>query len=169
MTGNFLRPARVALLALAVAALTASAQAQQAPSANAIAMAKEIITIKGATDDFQAVGPAVVDKARTLFLQTNPLLSKDLNEVAAKLRTDYAARFAEPLNDAAKTYASKFSEQELKEVLAFYKSSVGKKVISQEPAILQESMTNLDQWASALSNEIINKMRAEMKKRGHDI
>jgi hypothetical protein len=30
-------------------------------------------------------------------------------------------------------------------------------------------MTNLDQWASALSNEIINKMRAEMKKRGHDI
>ena len=170
MTGNFLRPARVALLALAVVALTASAQAQvPASSANAIALAKEIIIVKGSSAGFESVGPAVIEKVKSLFLQTSPMLSKDLNEVAAKLRTDYAGRFVEPLNDAAKVYASKFSEQELKDVLTFYKSSAGKKVVAEEPLILQESMTNLDKWASTLSEEIIGKMRAEMKKRGHDI
>jgi hypothetical protein len=170
MIANFLtRPVRAALLAVAVTALAASAQAQPAPSANAIALAKEIIVIKGSALGFDSVGPAVIEKAKLLFLQTNPALSKDLNDVAAKLRADNAARFAEPLNDAAKVYASRFTEQELKDVLTFYKSAAGKKVVAEEPLIFQESMTNLDQWASALSEEIIGKMRAEMKKRGHDI
>jgi uncharacterized protein len=171
MIANLLsRPVRAALVALAVATLAPSAQAQQpAPSANALALAKEIIVLKGSSAGFDSVGPAVIDKVRLLFLQTSPMLSKDLNEVAAKLRTDYAARFAQPLNDAAKVYASRFNEQELKDVLAFYKTPAGKKVIEEEPLIFQESMTNLDQWASTLSEEIINKMRAEMKKRGHDI
>jgi uncharacterized protein len=164
------RPARAALLALAVITLAASAQAQQpAPSANAIALAKEIIVIKGSSAGFDSVGPAVIEKVKSLFLQTSPMLSKDLNEVAAKLRTDYAARFAEPLNDAAKVYATRFNEQELKDVLTFYKSPAGKKVIAEEPLVFQESMTNLDRWASTLSEEIIGKMRVEMKKRGHDI
>jgi hypothetical protein len=171
MIANFFpRPARAALLALALTASAASAQAQApAPSANAVALAKEIIVIKGSSAGFDSVGPAVIEKVKSLFLQTSPMLSKDLNEVAVKLRTDYAPRFAEPLNDAAKVYASRFTEQELKDVLTFYKSAAGKKVVAEEPLIFQESMTNLDQWASALSEEIIGKMRVEMKKRGHDI
>jgi uncharacterized protein len=171
MIANFLPPpVRAAFLVLAVTLLTASAQAQvPASSANAIALAKEIIIVKGSSAIFEGVGPAVIEKAKSLFLQTSPMLSKDLNEVAAKLRTDYAGRFAEPLNEAAKVYASRFSEQELKDVLTFYKSAAGKKVIADEPLIFQESMTNLDKWASTLSEEIIGKMRAEMKKRGHDI
>jgi len=171
MIANFLpRPVRAALLVLAVTVSTVSAQAQvPAPSANAIALAKEIIIVKGSSAGFESVGPAVIEKVKSLFLQTSPMLSKDLNDVAAKLRTDYAGRFVEPLNDAAKVYASRFTEQELKDVLTFYKSSAGKKVVAEEPLIFQESMTNLDQWASTLSEEIIGKMRAEMKKRGHDI
>lgn len=170
IVSSFARPVRAALLALAFAVLASSGQAQTpAPSANAVALAKEIIAAKATTAGFETVGPAVVEKAKSLFLQTNPLLSKDLNEVAAKLRADYAARFNEPLNDAAKIYASKFTEQELKEILAFYKSPAGKKVVVQEPQIFEQSMASMDQWASTLSEEIINKMRAEMRKRGHDI
>jgi hypothetical protein len=107
------RPARAALLALAVVAFAASAQAQPAPSANAIALAKEIIIIKASSAGFDSVGPAVIEKVKGLFLQTNPMLQKDLNDVAAKLRTEYTPRFSEPINNAAKTYASKFTEQEL--------------------------------------------------------
>jgi uncharacterized protein len=163
------RPVRMALLALAVAAFAGSAQAQPAPSANAIALAKEIIVIKASAAGFESVGPAVIEKVKGLFMQTNPMLQKDLNEVAAKLRTDYTPRFSEPLNNAAKTYASKFSEQELKDILTFYKSPTGKKVIAEEAQIFEDAMGGLDQWAATLSDEIIAKMRAEMKKRGHDI
>ena len=104
-----------------------------------------------------------------MFLQTNPMLGKDLNEVAAKLRTEYAARSAEVLTDIAKLYASRFTEQELKDALAFYKSPLGKKMLVEEPAILDQTMKNAQNWANRLSDEIIGKMRAEMRKRGHDI
>jgi hypothetical protein len=96
-------------------------------------------------------------------------LSKDLNEVAAKLKAEYAARFAEPLNEAAKAYAAKFTEQELKDILAFYKSPVGKKVVLEEPTIIEESLAGVNRWASTLLDEITGKFRVEMKKKGHDL
>src|SRR5215475_2611652 len=142
------RSACAGLLALVLAALS-PAQAQQ-PSANALALAKEIIVAKGGNAIYDPVVPGVVERARTLFLQSNPMLGKDLNEVAAKLQTELTPRTAELLNDGARLYASKFSEQELKDVLAFYKSPVGRKVITQEPVILDQSTTYIDAFAIKL-------------------
>jgi hypothetical protein len=157
-----------AMLGVASAASIGTAAAQQ-PSAAAIATAKELITVKGADALWQPLVPGVIEQAKSVFLQTNPMLSKDLNEVAAKLRTEYAARSAEVLTDIAKLYASRFTEQELKDSLAFYKSPLGKKMLAEEPAILDQTMKNAQNWANRLSDEIIGKMRAEMRKRGHDI
>jgi hypothetical protein len=156
------------LLAFAVTALAAPARAQQ-PSANAIAMAKEIITLKGSAAGYNVVGTGVIEQAKAVLLQTNPTLGKDLNEVAAKVRTDFAARLAEPLDDAAKLYAGAFTEPELKDILAFYKSPAGKKVIDQEGKIFETSMTNLDAWAGKFSEEVLSRMRVEMRKRGHEL
>ena len=97
------------------------------------------------------------------------MLGKDLNEVAVKLRAEYAPRKAEVLNDMAKLYASRFTEQELKDALAFYKSPLGRKLMAEEPNILDQSMKNAQTWADRLSQEVIAKIRTEMKKRGHEI
>jgi len=161
------RSACAGLLAVVLAALS-PAQAQQ-PTANALALAKEIIVVKGGNAIYDPVVPGIVNQARTVFLQSNPLLSKDLNEVAAKLQAELTPRTAELLNDGARLYASKFTEQELKDVLAFYKSPLGRKVITQEPAILDQSTTNVDAWANKLAEEVIAKFRNEMKRRGHEI
>ncbi|HEV7556278.1 MAG TPA: DUF2059 domain-containing protein, partial [Kofleriaceae bacterium] len=59
--------------------------------------------------------------------------------------------------------------QELKDVLAFYKSPVGRKVITQEPAILDQSANNVDEWANKLADEVISKFRNEMRRRGKEI
>jgi uncharacterized protein len=156
------------LLAL-VLAVAPPAQAQQQPSANAIALAREIIIVKGGNSIYDPVVPQIIDRARTLFIQSNPMLSGPLNEVAAKLRAELTPRVAELLNDGAKLYASRFTEQELKDVLAFYKSALGRKVVAQEPAILDQSAANVDDWANKLADEVIAKFRAEMRKKGHEI
>ena len=155
-------------LALALPVSIAPAAAQQ-PSPAALATAKEIVTVKGADALWRPVVRGVVERAKGMFMQSNPMLGKDLNEVAAKLYTEYNPRTVELLNDAAKIYATRFTEQELKDALAFYKTPLGKKLITEEPAILDQSMKNAQNWANKLSEEIVVKMRAEMKKRGHDI
>jgi len=111
----------------------------------------------------------VIEKAKRMFLQTNPMLGKDLNEVAAKLRGDLNPRTVEVVAEVARLYAVRFTEQELKDALAFYKSPLGQKLLVQEPLIADESMRSAASWAEKLSEEVIDKMRAEMKKRGHEI
>ena len=155
-------------LALVLPISIAPAAAQQ-PSPAALATAKELVTVKGADALWRPVVRGVVERAKGMFMQSNPMLSKDLNEVAAKLYAEYNPRVAEVLNDAAKIYATRFTEQELKDLLAFYKSPLGKKMLVEEPAILDQNMKDATAWADKLSNEVISRMRAEMRKRGHEI
>jgi uncharacterized protein len=159
---------RTMIIGLVLGASIGTAVAQQ-PSATAMATAKELITVKGAIALYEPLVPGVIEQAKSVFLQSNPTLGKDLNEVALKLRAEYAVRSAEVVNDVARLYATRFSEQELKDVLAFYKSPLGRKMMTEEPNILDQSMRNAQAWADRLSEEIFNKIRTEMKKRGHDI
>jgi hypothetical protein len=92
-----------------------------------------------------------------------------LNEVAAKLRQEYADRTVELKNDAARLYAQHFTEKELKDALAFFKSPLGRKIMLEEPRILEDSMKNAQAWANKLSEEIIIRIREEMKKKGHEL
>jgi hypothetical protein len=156
-------------LGLTFAVRVGGADAQQQPSATAIATAKEVITVKGATALWEPIVPGVIEQAKSVFVQANPTLLKELNEVALKLRAEYAPRSAEVVNDVAKLYASRFTEQELKDTLAFYKSPLGKKLLAEEPSILDQSMRNAQGWADRLSQEVMGKIRTEMKRRGHEI
>lgn len=160
------RAIRVATVAVVLALASPAAYAQQ-PSATAIATAKEIVTITGATTLFNPLIAGVVEQAKLLFLQQNPGLAKDLNEISAKLRSDLAPRFEELVNDVAKNYATSFTEQELKDILAFYKTPAGKKLISDQPKVVDESLKYAQTWANTLSEQVIAKMRDELKKKGH--
>jgi Uncharacterized protein conserved in bacteria len=155
------RTSRLAAVAVALVAFGPAAHSQQ-PSAAAMSTAKEIVTVTGAT----TLIAGVVEQAKLLFLQQNPGLSKDLNEIAIKIRNDLAPRFDELVNDVARNYAIHFTEQELKDVLAFYKSPAGKKLISEQPKVVEASMKFAQDWANKLSDQVIAQMREELKKRG---
>jgi hypothetical protein len=78
-------------LALAFAVRVGGADAQQ-PSPTAIATAKEVITVKGATALWDPLVPGVIEQAKSVFVQANPTLLKELNEVALKPNMPHAAR-----------------------------------------------------------------------------
>jgi hypothetical protein len=142
--------------------------AQSKPSAAAIATAKEIVAIKGGDTLFGALIPNVIEQGKAMFEQQNPALSKDLTTVATKLRTELGPRIEEVNDEVAKAYASHFTESELKDMLTFYKSPIGRKMIAEEPKALAQGMNFAQQWAQKFSEEVLVKYRAEMKKMGHD-
>ncbi|MDP2411443.1 MAG: DUF2059 domain-containing protein [Pseudolabrys sp.] len=142
---------------------------QPAPTPAALAAAKEVVAITGATALFNPLIAGVVEQAKNLFLQQNPALAKDLNEVAVKLRTDLAPRFDEISNEVARIYTVHFAEAELKELAAFYKTPVGKKLIEVQSLVVDDSLKFAQDWANKLSDEVLPKIRDEMKKRGHSL
>lgn len=158
--------ARLAALGVALATFSPLAHAQQ-PSAAAISSAKELISITGATTLFSPLIAGVVEQAKVLFLQQNPALSKDLNEIATRMRADLQPRFTELTDEVARLYSQNFTEQELKEILAFYKTPAGKKLLTAQPQVVDASMKFAQDWANKLSDQVIAKMRDELKKRGH--
>ena len=160
------RAIRVATVAVALLLASPAAYAQQ-PSAAAMATAKEIVTVTGATALFNPLVAGVVEQAKLLFLQQNPGLAKDLNEIATKMRSDLAPRFSELVNEVARNYAVNFTEPELKDVLAFYKTPAGKKLLSEQPKVVDASLKFAQTWANTLTDQVIAKMREELKKKGH--
>jgi uncharacterized protein len=155
-------------LAAGLIGLTAVATAQE-PSPSATATARELLEAKGASSMVDTLVPGIVETVKNTFLPTHPSLVKELNDVTAQLRTEYAPRRAEVLNELARPYAQRFSEQEMKEIIVFYRSPIGKKFAAEEPAAIDEGLRRAQTWSNRLSEEIISRLRTEMKKKGHDL
>lgn len=148
----------------------ASAQTQPTqPSAASLLLAKQIVEVKGVRNIFTPLVRGVVEKTKNMFMQTNFMWAKDLDQVAAIEEKKYAPRVDELVDATARIYATHFTEQELKQLLAFYQSPVGKKALVEEPKVLDEAMSYAGTWGDNLSQEVIASMRQEMKKRGHDM
>jgi uncharacterized protein len=154
---------------LAALVLAGPARAQQEPTPGAVAAAKEMIEMKGAMNLFETLVPGVIETARSTLLRTSPNLSKDLTDVAQALRKEYAGKRADIAEEIARTYATQFNEKELREVIAFYKTPVGKKLIEVEPTVLEQSMTRVQSWAERFSDNVMTRFRAEMRKKGHNL
>jgi hypothetical protein len=166
------RHVMVALIALFMIAVVRPAPAQTPappPSPASLLLAKQIVEIKGVKNVFVPLVRGVVEKTKNMFMQTNFMWQKDLNEVAAIEEKQYAPRVDELVDATARMYATHFTEQELKQLLAFYQSPVGKKALVEEPTVLDESMAYAGTWGDNLSQEVIGDMRDQMKKRGHDL
>ena len=139
------------------------------PSASAVALAREILVLKGSTNILDPLVVGVVEQTKNMFMQTNFAIGKDINEVALELRKELAPRRDALIEDIARMYAQRFTEQEIKDTLTFYNSPLGKKLITEEPQFVDQSLQYAQNWANRLSEEVINKFRAAMKKRGHDL
>jgi hypothetical protein len=158
------------VLGLALAAAPVQAQTNPPPpTPAAIAAAKELLAMKHADQMYANAVPGVVERTKTELMQTNINYQKDLNEVAVIVAQKLGPRVSEVSEGMAKVYASQFTEQELKDLVTFYKSPLGQKLLSSEPKAIEMSMTYMNQWAQGFAELINGEFRAEMRKRGKEI
>ncbi len=161
-------------LGLALAGVPAGAQQPAPPplkpaSAAAMAAAKEILTLKNAGAMYANAVPGIVQRTKDVLLQNNLNYQKDLNEVAVIVAKSLAGREKEIGDGMAQVYANEFTEQELKDLVTFYKSPLGQKLLASEPRAIQLSMSYMNQWAQIFAETVNAQFRAEMRKRGKEI
>jgi uncharacterized protein len=164
-------------LGLALAGVPAGAQQPATPAAPplkpaspaALAAAKEILTMKNASAMYASAVPNIVQQTKDVLLQNNLNYQKDLNEVAVIVAQALAGREKEIGEGMAKIYCNEFSEQELKDLVTFYKSPLGQKLLGTEPRAIQFSMSYMNQWAQNFAEVVNSQFRAEMRKRGKEI
>jgi hypothetical protein len=147
----------------------ASPQPLKQASPAALAAAREILTLKNAAAMYQAAVPNIVEQTKNALVQSNLNYQKDLGEVAVIVAKNLAGREKEIGEGMAQVYANEFSEQELKDLVTFYKSPLGQKLLSTEPRAIQFSMSYMNQWAMVFAGVVNEAFREEMKKRNKPI
>jgi hypothetical protein len=170
-------PAAGLVLGLGLAPLPASAQQGQAAPAPALKQcspaameaAREILKFKNASAIYQNIIPNIVIRTKETLLAANLNLQKDLNEVATIVNQSLQGREKEVGEGMAQVYCNEFSEQELKDLVTFYKSPLGQKLLLSEPRAIQFSMAYMNQWAQNFAETVNAQFRAEMRKRGKQI
>jgi hypothetical protein len=160
---------RLALVATVAVACLAFTMPVRAQTPAALALAKELVALKGGNAMFDRLIPGVIERAKQSFVPTNPQLIGPLNEVAAQLNKEYAPKTTDINNEIARVYAQHFTEAELKEILAFYKTPAGRKMLAEEPKAIEQSLHAAQEWAAKFSDVVLQRFRAEMKKKGYDL
>lgn len=134
-----------------------------------MAAAREILKMKNAPALYANAVPNIVTKTKDELLTTNLNYQKDLNEVAVIVAQKMAGREKEIGEGMAQIYCNEFTEKELVDLVAFYKSPLGQKLLASEPRAIQFSMSYMNQWAQNFAEIVNGEFRAEMRKRGKQI
>ena len=165
-------------LTLVLAAAPASAQtaappptspANAEPTAAQIALARDIVIGSGISRSFAVAVPQFLDQISTRLTQTRPDLIKDLNTVLEQLKPEFDKRVDPLIDKAARAYAQRMSDDEMKQIGAFFKSAAGVKYVDSQPAVLNDFFVAFQAWQQQMSVDMMTRVREEMKKKGHDL
>ncbi|MCC2112471.1 MAG: DUF2059 domain-containing protein [Hyphomicrobiales bacterium] len=151
------------LLAGAVAPAAAQATAEHRE------MAGKLVKIIRADAGFGQIIPAIIDDAKTLFIRTNPDLSKDITEVADQIGEELQKKRTDLTEKVIDAYAETFTAEELTQIITFYETPAGKKLAESADALTLKTLDAARDWGDKMSEDIVGMIRAEMLKRGHNL
>jgi hypothetical protein len=100
---------------------------------------------------------------------TRPEIKQDLEQVVATIRPELEQQKQKMVDNAAKAFASRLSETELREIATFYKSATGAKYVQIQPGVLDDIVRDLAVWTQQTAQFVMNRAREEMGKRGHQL
>ena len=164
----------------AQAQTTAQAQAQQPnqgnltlavtpPSPAHLAVALELMQQIGAARMFDSLVPNMGSQIVNTILRTRPELTNDLKAVITKISPDFDKQKQGLIDSAVLIFARAMTEQELRETVTYMKTPAGQKFLDTQSQTITTVAAILDQWNRQLSVDMFDRVRAEMKLKGHEL
>jgi uncharacterized protein len=158
----------VAPVAPAPAATAPAATPPAGPSPAALAAADKILNTIGLKQSIAIVVPGMMQELETNVTRTRPEIKDSLRATLKVIQPEFDQTARQTYNQAASLLAAQMSEQEITQVAAFFDSPAGKKYVQVTPVFLQNLGDVTGAWREKLSTEILERARAEMKKKGVD-
>lgn len=134
---------------------------------------KELMVLTGASQMGQMFGNAFVQQLTTILKSTNPdidpkafvFLEEEINKLIREelVEKKTLQELIYPL------YHKYLTHSDIKELIRFYKTPVGKKAISVMPQLTRESMQAGQKWGQALGPVIQQRIKDRFKREGISI
>lgn len=154
---------------LAVSLLWPGQVPAQTPSPEALAAAKELIIASKAAEQVKTLVPILMQQMKPAIVQNRPQVARAYDEIIPVIVEAMNSKLDVFMDASAIVYANQFTAAEMREIAVFYRTPVGQKLIEKLPVVMQQSMQLGQKFAESLLPELQDKIRQELKKRGHDI
>ena len=148
---------------------SANSRAPAAASPSHLAAARALVIACGMSHSFAFVVPQLMDQIGSSLTKTRPELKSDLSAVLTELKPEFDKKVDEMIDIAAQVYVKEMSEHDLQTAVAFFESPAGRQYVETQPAVLIEVVTAMQGWQDKVSTDLMARVRAEMKKKGHEI
>ncbi len=157
--------ALIGAIALSViAALQAGPATAQEITPSHLQAATEAIRALGTDRDFDLVLPNVATQVEGVLMQQRPDLYRQITATVQAAALDLVQRRLDLDNDVARVWALVFTEEELRQITAFYQSPAGQKLALQGQPMMQQTVETLQAWSERLSNELLDRTLAEFQR-----
>jgi len=141
----------------------------QAPSPEALATARQLVAVARSADNVKTMLPSLVQALKSAIVQGRPQVEKDYDAIAPVLIETFSSRLGEFTETVAVIYATTFSVEEMNDIIAFYRTSTGQKLLAKTPTVLQQSMAAGGQFGARIGRELQSRLIEELRKKGHNI
>ncbi|WP_310622145.1 DUF2059 domain-containing protein [Flexibacterium corallicola] len=152
----------VAAAMLAGAVMVSPVTAQETIAPSHLQAAKTAIKATKSTDGFDNILPDIAERTRTLFIRNNPSLGVEIDTVVTDVAMQLVSRRAELDKVIAEVWARRFSEEELSQITAFYRTEAGSKLADLTKELSALSIGAAKQWSDAISTEMVTLARKEI-------
>lgn len=153
--------------ALLTAALPMSARAQSKVDPVALAKAKELLQVSNLVAMRDQMVGLVEAQIAALVLDANPDAEDKVDRaIADVIRPALKRRMPEYLDLAAGVYAEHFTRAELEQLVSFYKSPLGRKLMREQDALIPAMTQMSKQWINRVGNEVLKDAADDFARRG---
>jgi len=142
--------------------------AAASPSPAAIAAADKILGDIGLKQSIAIVVPGMMAELETNVTRTRPEIRASLRATLKAIQPQFDQTAKQTYIEAATLLAEQMSEKDIADVAAFFESPAGKKYVQVTPIFIQKLSDVTGAWREKLSTDILERARAEMKKKGID-
>jgi hypothetical protein len=132
-------------------------------------LAKKYVTMTDTGQVFQRTILKTAQESVDHLVQQNPEIGESIVISAREVATNYLEGSNLVHDNFARIYAAHYTMEELKEIIAFYESEVGQKILASNISINQSLQTSANIFEQNLAAEFAAKLRTNLKDKGFDL
>jgi len=165
--GETMLCSRSSFFALFLALSVFEASAIDQPPSPQRAKVIELMELTGANSIGVQVGQLLAQQMFNAMQQANPTIPKRAHEIIRDVTMEIVKQHSqELLTLAIPLYEKHFTENELDDLIAFYRTPTGQKAVKELPALMQEFVPISQSWALGLQPEMRQKLHDRLAAEG---
>jgi hypothetical protein len=131
---------------------------------------QHMLQLTGALSIVKQTVDLMLPRVTASFKKINPNIPEKIwTEAQDVARVEIQLAVPELEEPLIAIYDANFTGEEIKQLLAFYESPVGRKIVSQQPAMLQQIFAVSQVWGQKISERVAARIRAHAKQKGYDL